>query len=132
MIPLKGDYSKRDLARSARFHGMGDFRLPSPFPVATQAAARIMLWAKVFFGNHLPRWWLDVATAIHYYEAVLATLAIVVWHFYHVMFDPDVYPINTACLDGRVSEEFQAHEHPLERQENELRTDAAAEESSGK
>jgi len=30
----------------------------------------------------------DVALTIHYYEAVLACLAIVVWHFYHVMFDP--------------------------------------------
>ena len=46
MIPLKGDYSKRDLSRSARFHGIGDFRMPSPFPIATQAAARVMLWAK--------------------------------------------------------------------------------------
>ena len=34
--------------------------------------------------------------------------------FYHVIFDPDVYPLNTACLDGRISEELQAHEHPLE------------------
>ena len=46
MIPLKGDYSKRDLLRSARYHGIGDFRMPSPFPISTQAAARIMLWAK--------------------------------------------------------------------------------------
>jgi hypothetical protein len=55
-----------------------------------------------------------VATTIHYYEAVLACLAIVVWHFYGVIFDPEVYPLNTACLDGRISEELQAHEHPLE------------------
>ena len=45
---------------------------------------------------------------------MLACLAIVVWHFYHVMFDPEVYPLNTACLDGRVSAEWQHHEHPLE------------------
>jgi len=45
---------------------------------------------------------------------VLACLAIIVWHFYHVIFDPEVYPLNTACLDGRISEEFQAHEHPLQ------------------
>jgi hypothetical protein len=38
----------------------------------------------------------------------------VVWHFYGVIFDPDVYPLNPACLDGRISEAFQAHEHPLE------------------
>ena len=43
-------------------------------------------------GHLLARWWLDIATAIHLYEAILATLAIVVWHFYQVFFDPDVYP----------------------------------------
>lgn len=43
-VPLKGDYSRRDMARSARFHGVG-FRMPSTFPIATQAAARIVLWA---------------------------------------------------------------------------------------
>jgi hypothetical protein len=42
-----------------------------------------------------------VATSVHLYEAVLATLAIVVWHFYSVIFDPDVYPLNTAFLTGR-------------------------------
>jgi 2-hydroxychromene-2-carboxylate isomerase len=46
MIPLKGEYSKRDMMRSARYHGIEDFRMPSPFPIPTQAAARVMLWAK--------------------------------------------------------------------------------------
>jgi len=45
-IPLKGDYSRRDFVRSARFHGIDDFRLPSRFPIATQGPARILLWAK--------------------------------------------------------------------------------------
>ena len=44
-IPLKGEYSKRDFARSARFHGV-DFRMPSKFPIPSQAPARIVLWLK--------------------------------------------------------------------------------------
>ena len=44
-IPLKGDYTKRDLPRSARYHGV-PFRMPSKFPIATQAPARIVLWQK--------------------------------------------------------------------------------------
>lgn len=44
-VPLKGDYSRRDMARTARFHGVG-FRLPSNFPIATQAPARVVLWAR--------------------------------------------------------------------------------------
>jgi cytochrome b subunit of formate dehydrogenase len=74
----------------------------------------LMIWLKIDVTQFLPRQAVEVATTIHYYEAVLACLAIVVWHFYHVIFDPDVYPVNTACLDGRISGELQKHEHPLE------------------
>ncbi|MGH8799148.1 MAG: 2-hydroxychromene-2-carboxylate isomerase [Casimicrobiaceae bacterium] len=42
-VPLKGDYAKRDFARSARLHGVA-FRMPSLFPIPTQAPARIVLW----------------------------------------------------------------------------------------
>ena len=78
------------------------------------AGTGIMLWAKVFFGNLLPRWWLDIATAIHFYEAVLATLAIVVWHFYQVFLDPDVYPMNWAWWDGKMSLHHYREEHGLD------------------
>ena len=79
------------------------------------ATTGIMLWFKVGVGNLVPRWWLDVATAIHFYEAILATLAIVVWHFYQVIFDPDVYPINWAWWDGKMSVEMYSHEHADDR-----------------
>ena len=78
-------------------------------------ATGLMIWFKLDVTRFLPRWIVDVALTIHYYEAVLACLAIVVWHFYHVIFDPNIYPLNTACWNGRVSEEWQAHEHPLEK-----------------
>jgi cytochrome b subunit of formate dehydrogenase len=78
------------------------------------AGTGIMLWAKVVFGNHLPRWWLDVATAIHFYEAVLATLAIIVWHFYQIFLDPDTYPMNWAWWDGKMSFEHYHEEHGLD------------------
>ena len=78
------------------------------------AGTGTMLWAKVFFGDLLPRWWLDVATAIHFYEAVLATLAIIVWHFYQVFLDPDVYPMNWAWWDGKMSFEHYREEHGLD------------------
>jgi cytochrome b subunit of formate dehydrogenase len=74
----------------------------------------VIIWAKVWVGNLLARWWVDVATAIHYYEAILATLAIVVWHFYQVFFDPDVYPMNGAWLDGRMPLDHYREEHGLD------------------
>lgn len=45
-VPLKGPYSQRDFARSARFHGISGFKMPSKFPIASQAPARIVLWQK--------------------------------------------------------------------------------------
>jgi cytochrome b subunit of formate dehydrogenase len=74
----------------------------------------VMIWAKVWVGDALARWWVDVATAIHFYEAILATLAILVWHFYQVFFDPDVYPMNWAWWDGKMPEEHYKHEHELD------------------
>ena len=74
----------------------------------------VMMWAKVWVGNLLARWWVDVATAIHFYEAILATLAIVVWHFYQVFGDPDVYPMNWAWWDGKMSVEHYREEHALD------------------
>ena len=75
------------------------------------ASTGLMLWFKVAAGNLIPRWWLDVATAVHFYEAILASLAILVWHFYQVIFDPDVYPMNWAWWDGKMSVELYSHEH---------------------
>ena len=78
------------------------------------AATGFMLWEKVLVGRFLARWWLDIATAVHFYEAILATLAILVWHFYQVFFDPDVYPMNWAWWDGKMSFEHYREEHGLD------------------
>jgi 2-hydroxychromene-2-carboxylate isomerase len=43
MIPLKGEYSKRDFDRSARFHGV-PYQSPSKFPQVTLTAARAYYW----------------------------------------------------------------------------------------
>ncbi|MEK7865761.1 MAG: hypothetical protein AAB434_03700, partial [Planctomycetota bacterium] len=59
----------------------------------------------VFHGvalRYLPAWTSDLATVVHYYEAVLACLSILVWHGYMVVFDPEVYPMSWAWLTGRV------------------------------
>jgi cytochrome b subunit of formate dehydrogenase len=72
----------------------------------------LMIWFKIPVTEWLPRWAIDVATTVHYYEAILACLSIVVWHFYHVMFAPGVYPINWAWWDGKVTREWYEHEHP--------------------
>jgi formate dehydrogenase gamma subunit len=78
------------------------------------AATGAVLWFENFALRFLAKWVLDMATLVHYYEAWLATLAIIVWHFYMVIFNPDVYPMNWTWLTGKVSEEMLRHEHPRE------------------
>lgn len=78
------------------------------------ASTGLMAWFKVAVGRHVPGWWVDAAITIHWYEAVLATLAIIVWHLYGVMFDPDAYPMNWSWYDGKMSIEHYEHEHPLD------------------
>jgi len=41
--PLRGDYARRDFARSARLYGL-PFTWPERFPIPTQAAARAFYW----------------------------------------------------------------------------------------
>ena len=74
-------------------------------------ATGLLLWANNLAMKLLPKSWLDIATSIHFYEALLATLAIVVWHFYGIIFDPEVYPLDTAFLTGySVKEHGPGHE----------------------
>jgi len=103
----KPDFARFNYAEKAEYWAL-------VWGLFVMATTGIMLWAKVSFGNLLPRWWLDIATAIHFYEAVLATLAIVVWHFYQVFFDPDVYPMNWAWWDGKMPFEHYREEHALD------------------
>ncbi len=85
------------------------------------AITGILLWANNLALKFLPKSWLDVATSIHFYEAVLAAAAIAVWHLYTVIFDPDVYPLNTAFLTG-----FRM-KHPHERPQQERQSEHSGE-----
>jgi len=76
------------------------------------ALTGIILWAHNYVLRNLSTVWIDVSTAIHYYEAILATAAIVIWHFYAVIFDPDVYPLKWTVLTGRAPEHEIREEEP--------------------
>lgn len=78
------------------------------------AGTGFAMWLDNSFMNLFGKLGYDVARAIHYYEAILATLAIIVWHFYFVMFNPDSYPLNTAFWTGKLSHREMEEEHPLE------------------
>jgi hypothetical protein len=73
------------------------------------ALTGVLLWAHTYVLAWLPGIVLNVAGSIHFNEAVLASLAIVVWHFYRVIFDPDVYPVDPAWLNG-----YSVREYPID------------------
>jgi 2-hydroxychromene-2-carboxylate isomerase len=50
LVPMKGDYSMRDMERTARFHQI-PYARPNPFPISTQAAARAMIWIRNTMGD---------------------------------------------------------------------------------
>lgn len=72
----------------------------------------ILLWFDNYFVQFLPKGFLDVALVIHYYEAILASLAIAIWHLYSTIFSPQVYPMNPSWLTGKMPEDMFKHEHP--------------------
>ena len=61
-----------------------------------------MLWFENETLKMIPMWGLDVATLVHYYEAILATLAIFVWHLYYVIVNPDFAPMSFTWIDGKL------------------------------
>lgn len=71
--------------------------------VVMVATGALMTW-EVWTLRTFPKWAYDLATAIHYYEAILATAAIVLWHFYFTIFDPEEYPMKMTALSGLESE----------------------------
>jgi formate dehydrogenase gamma subunit len=71
-----------------------------------------LLWFNNFTLRYLPKWVSDAATAVHYYEALLATFSILIWHFYMVIFDPLVYPMDTAWINGKVPADHYRHSRP--------------------
>lgn len=81
------------------------------------AGTGFIMWFDNTFIGLFTKLGYDIARTIHFFEAWLATLAIIVWHFYYVIFNPDVYPMSLAWLTGYLTEAEMAEEHPLELEE---------------
>lgn len=75
-----------------------------------------ILWFPVFFTQYTPIWMIKVAEVLHLYEAWLATLAILVWHIFFVMFHPKEYPMSMTWIHGRMTIAEYKHKHPLDYQ----------------
>jgi formate dehydrogenase gamma subunit len=74
------------------------------------AVTGFMMWNPIATARFLPGEAIPAAKAAHGGEALLAILAIIIWHLYHVL----VKTFNRSMFNGYISEEEMLHEHPLE------------------
>ena len=86
----------------------------------------LLLWFNNFFLGIVPKFMFDIATEVHSDEAMLATLAIVVWHWYNVHFNPEVFPFNPTIFTGKISKEKMLKDHPLEYERLKAETEKAS------
>ena len=79
------------------------------------ALTGLVLWYPTVATSHLPAWIVRVSETVHFYEAILAVSAIVIWHFFFVILLPVVYPMSTTWITGRMPahewQEFHAGEY---------------------
>jgi cytochrome b subunit of formate dehydrogenase len=73
-------------------------------------ATGFMLWNPIATARFLPGQWIPAAQVVHGGEALLAILAVLVWHFYGV----HLRSFNRSMFTGHMSEAEMEHEHPLE------------------
>lgn len=112
---------RANLGKAAQLPAYGHFTYWEKFEywalvwgTVIMALTGLALWFENLSLKIFPLWMLDVATVIHFYEAILASLAILVWHFYFVIVDPAVYPANFSMFTGYLTREEMAREHMLE------------------
>lgn len=73
-------------------------------------ATGFIMWNPITATQYLPGEFVPAAKAAHGNEAVLAVLAIIIWHMYGV----HIKRFNKAMFNGKMTEEEMLHEHPLE------------------
>ncbi len=77
---------------------------------AVMGATGFLMWNPITATQYLPGEFIPAAKAAHGGEAVLAVLAIIIWHMYGV----HIKRFNKAMFTGMQTEEEMLHEHPLE------------------
>lgn len=74
----------------------------------------LLMWFDKWAVANVPWMPYSLSALIHADEAVLATLAIVIWHFYNVHYNPHKFPGSMLWFHGKMTKEEMLDEHPLE------------------
>lgn len=123
MIPVVGDFQHLftdlmyyfGLRKHKAYYGRYNYAekaeyLAVVWGTVIMAITGFMMWNPIMTTRMLPGEFIPAAKAAHGGEAVLAVLAIIIWHFYHV----HLRHLNTSMFNGKMTEREMAHEHPAE------------------
>ncbi|MDR7545875.1 MAG: cytochrome C [Armatimonadota bacterium] len=81
---------------------------------AVMATSGLIMWFPEALARVLPGVLVPAARVAHGGEALLAVLAVIIWHFYNAHFRPDVFPLDPAMWTGAIPLERLRHDHRAE------------------
>ncbi|MBI5494172.1 MAG: hypothetical protein HY904_04040 [Deltaproteobacteria bacterium] len=101
--------------RFARFSYFEKFDYWAVFwGVVIMVSSGFVLWFPVWTAKFVPGWVFTIMRVAHADEAILAALAIFLWHFYNVHLRPAVFPMSWVFITGRMTREVFEEEHGAE------------------
>ncbi len=77
-------------------------------------ASGFFMWNVELSLSLFPLWVHDIFVIVHGYEAMLAFLAVIIWHMYNVHLNPEVFPMSKVWLNGKITGKELRALHPLE------------------
>jgi len=95
--PVRPGFGRYDYTQKAEYWAL-------VWGTALMAVTGLVLWLPNLATSLAPAWIVSISETIHFYEAWLATLAIIIWHLFFVIFHPEVYPMSWIWLTGQMPE----------------------------
>lgn len=86
--------------------------------IAIMVGSGLILWFPHISAQVLSRSFIDCAQVAHSDEAMLAIMAVFIWHFYNAHFSPMVFPMSKVWLNGSFRDDEMEEFHPLELENN--------------
>jgi cytochrome b subunit of formate dehydrogenase len=81
---------------------------------AVMIVSGFFMWQVELSLRFFPLWVHNIFIIVHSYEALLAFLAIIIWHMYNVHLNPEVFPMSRVWLNGKITGKELRLLHPLE------------------
>lgn len=78
------------------------------------ATTGLIMWFPEALARWVPGVLVPASRVAHGGEALLAILAVIIWHFYNAHFRPDIFPMDPAMWSGQMELQRLRHDHAAE------------------